>query len=414
MNRTTTSLIEAVRAGNHSLVQDFVASGASANERDEGTGETLLTLACELADAPLVKILLDAGADPNAPSCLSPLDVAAGRGHLEIFELLLDADADVEAIDEDGGTALESAACGGHREIVSLLLEAGANPKHKDHFGKSAIIYAAERGHAAIVAELMPLSTPKVRQQADLMLRLKAQGEPSPQVLKFFAAVVEGDLDEVRRYLDEGGNIEVMDESGTTALAQAASVNAAVVKLLVERGANLAHVDANGCCPVEYATACPAAFNYLFPITPKKLRKSVERDAPFFAGLDDRMAALERKMLEHGPPNETILSYVESARAGKLEEVQAYLANGGRVDAMDKDGVTALMWAAYSGQFDVVKHLVAAGADVNHVSQGRGFALIMAGARNECFTYFYLQPLTEKVLRDYSDAFVKSRHTWWM
>jgi uncharacterized protein len=415
MNRSTTSLIDAVRARNYALVEDFLESGASANERDEPTGENLLAIASGLGDARLVKLLLDAGADANSTSTGWPLNIAAGQGHLDVVELLLDAEADVDVVDEDGGTALESAACGGHCQIVSLLIEAGANAKHKDKDGKSALIYAAERGHDGIVAELMPLSTPKSRQQAEILLKLKSQGEPSPQVLSFFAATEKGDLDQVRHYLDEGGDIEVINEAGGTALAIAAGANQLeVVKLLVERGANTKHIDANGLSPVAYAYGRPAVFNYLFPLTPTKLRKSVEAYAHIAPVIDERLAALQRKLQEQGPADDTIVSYLNSARRGKLDEVQAYLKNGGRVDALDDQGMTGLIWASYSGNLDVVKLLVAAGADVNHMNNEQNFALLAAGGRNHCFVYFYLQPLTEKPLRDFADAFVKSRNVWWM
>lgn len=415
MPSSASSLIEAVRECNYSLVADFLQSGAFANERDKATGDGILTIAAQLGDARLVELLIDAGADPNSPSAASPLDVAAGCGHLKVVELLLDAEADIDAVDEDGGTALESAAAGGHRRIVSLLLEAGANPKRKDHDGKSAIIYAAERGHADIVAELMPLSTPKFRQQAVLILKLKIQGPPSPPILKFFADAQEGNLAGVRAYLDEGGNVDAMDLEGHTALGKAAAFNQIeVVKLLVERGANPKHLDASGTCPLEFALSSPAVFSFLFPLTPKTLRKSVELYAPLLAGMDNRMAELESKLAEQGAVDDTILSFLNSARDGKLSEVESYLKNGGRVDAMDDTGSTALFWAAHSGELDVVKFLVAAGANVNHMNKGQNFALLESGFWNKCFVYKYLQPLTEKVLRDFSDAFIKSRNVWWM
>lgn len=63
---------------------------------------------------------------------------AAHRGMLSICELLLDKEVDVEAMSEDGFTALIAGASGGHAHIVELLLEKGkANPNARDkvHIG---------------------------------------------------------------------------------------------------------------------------------------------------------------------------------------------------------------------------------------------------------------------------------------
>lgn len=50
-----------------------------------------------------------------------------------ICELLLDKEVDVEAMSEDGFTALIAGASGGHAHIVELLLEKGkANPNARD------------------------------------------------------------------------------------------------------------------------------------------------------------------------------------------------------------------------------------------------------------------------------------------
>lgn len=49
-----------------------------------------------------------------------------------------------------------------------------------------------------------------------------------------------------------------------------------------------------------------------------------------------------------------------------LAVVSAILANAGSgVDCLTKEGRTPLMWAAHSGQVDVIHKLIAEGADVN-------------------------------------------------
>jgi Ankyrin repeats (3 copies) len=73
---------------------------------------TPLEYASECCTLHIVKILLDAGADVNAPpadkSGKTALAAAAGRGHIGLCQTLLDAGADVNAppADEEGKTAL--------------------------------------------------------------------------------------------------------------------------------------------------------------------------------------------------------------------------------------------------------------------------------------------------------------------
>jgi ankyrin repeat protein len=64
------------------------------------------------------------------------LSVAADRGHLQIVRMLLDAGEDPNRYNPVGGhshtTPLHQAAGGGHHEVVKLLVERGARIDIKD------------------------------------------------------------------------------------------------------------------------------------------------------------------------------------------------------------------------------------------------------------------------------------------
>lgn len=64
---------------------------------------------------------------------------AAQKGHTEIVKLLLDADADPNIQAIDGSTALILAVELRHKEIVRLLLEAGADSNIKDKDGRTVL-----------------------------------------------------------------------------------------------------------------------------------------------------------------------------------------------------------------------------------------------------------------------------------
>jgi len=54
---------------------------------------------------------------------------AAVAGHADVVRLLIEAGADVRAVDDEGVTALHLAQANGHSEVVTALLAAGASPK---------------------------------------------------------------------------------------------------------------------------------------------------------------------------------------------------------------------------------------------------------------------------------------------
>jgi len=78
-----------------------------------------------------VKALLAAGVSPNVRDYehRCPLHVAAGFGYCAIMQLLLEREADVEAMDFWGAVALDSAQKGGHLQAEKLLRDAGARLK---------------------------------------------------------------------------------------------------------------------------------------------------------------------------------------------------------------------------------------------------------------------------------------------
>ena len=93
-----------------------------------------ITIAAALGDAARVAELLrgdPAAADEAEPSGKRPLSAAAERGHAEIVRMLIDARADPNLPEGrlcPHGYALWAAARKGDRDVAELLLEAGANP----------------------------------------------------------------------------------------------------------------------------------------------------------------------------------------------------------------------------------------------------------------------------------------------
>ena len=136
------------------FVRTLVAMGADVNARLESgksqaprinvKGATPFLFAADKADVPLMKLLLELGADPFLPNVegSTPLMVAAGLGTtapleeagtepeaLEATKLLLELSADINAVDNNGETVMHGAAYGSFPTVVQLLADKQADPE---------------------------------------------------------------------------------------------------------------------------------------------------------------------------------------------------------------------------------------------------------------------------------------------
>ncbi len=155
------------------MVRRLVEHGADVNARlrrgESGTGKltrrgaTPFLLAADTADVPLMRLLIELGADPSIPNAehSTPLMAAAGLGTLapgeeagteeealEAAQLALDLGADINAADDNGDTAMHGAAYKSLPKMVQFLADHGANPEvwnHKNKHGWTPLLIA--QGH---------------------------------------------------------------------------------------------------------------------------------------------------------------------------------------------------------------------------------------------------------------------------
>lgn len=116
--------------------------------------------AIESSDLPLLKELLEKGADINARDCESgstALIETVIFDEWEMFKLLLEEKADVNAQNHSGLTALMYAAESLKVDMLKELLKVGADVNIKDGFGFTALGRASRysgEGHARVVKML--------------------------------------------------------------------------------------------------------------------------------------------------------------------------------------------------------------------------------------------------------------------
>ncbi|PKN03617.1 hypothetical protein CVU75_01355 [Candidatus Dependentiae bacterium HGW-Dependentiae-1] len=105
-------------------------------------GKTLLHYAAQFNNAPIARLLLLAGANPNCTSKngITPLHTALYLCHTAVLQELLantTVCATLDTPDEEGNTLLHTMARAEKLAQVKLLLEKGANPTIRNHQGKT-------------------------------------------------------------------------------------------------------------------------------------------------------------------------------------------------------------------------------------------------------------------------------------
>jgi ankyrin repeat protein len=364
----TPALHWAVRAGDRDSVERLLAAGADVNAASR-YGVRPLAVALEAGDASLTRRLLEAGADPAATDQAGepPLMIAARVGDAELARALLEHGAAVDGFDEHfGQTPLMIAAREGHLETARVLIAAGAavdartKPEPAPRFiPPSESPEGLSRG-AGIIRAGWPDGRGK---------RYPAGGSKTPLIY----ATREGRLDVARLLIDSGANLELADGNGVTPLINAivnasiirvnrtgASDHLAVAQLLLDAGADVNAGDWYGATPLWAA------------VDVRNLE--LGRDGND-RGIRNEAFALIERLLEAGAnPNARTREYPHERRF--------ILVVVGSVSWVDLTGQTPFLRAAAAGDVEVMRLLLAHGADPNIATDAGTTPLMVAAGVN--------------------------------
>jgi ankyrin repeat protein len=137
-------------------VERLLAAGAKVSAANR-YGVTPLSLACTNGKTAIVELLLEAGANPNTTLAggETVLMNAARTGRVGPVKGLLARGADVNARDAKGQTALMWAAAEGNLEVVDALLDAGADFRTPLPSGFTPLFFAVREGKNSVVFRLL-------------------------------------------------------------------------------------------------------------------------------------------------------------------------------------------------------------------------------------------------------------------
>ncbi|MDV6235514.1 ankyrin repeat domain-containing protein [Leptospira ellisii] len=130
----------AVKYADSKTVRILLEAGCDPDRRDDVTGlSPLIHSILDENPIEIVTILLEGGADPDLKDFIgmSPLHHCVNEGRLEQFRILLEHGADPNVQDNDGVTCMNLAKSShGMSEFAELLMKYGADPMIKDKHGK--------------------------------------------------------------------------------------------------------------------------------------------------------------------------------------------------------------------------------------------------------------------------------------
>ncbi len=238
-----------------------------------------------------------------------------------------------------GSTPLHYAALYGSAEGLDFLLQKSAEPNTRNQAGVTPLILASwsfERTRLLI--------------EHGATVNVATKQGITPLLV---AAAAHGNAATLRYLLDKGADLQAQDTDGEDALMRAAlSGDADMVKLLLDRGANAKRADKSGNTALTNATTFPDS---------QRIQMLLE------AGSDPNALNTFAGMVKKGPIALTHMSALMTAVPfSDQKTITLLLKAGARVNEKDIRGMTPLMLsiATDHAQPNTVRQLIAAGADV--------------------------------------------------
>jgi ankyrin repeat protein len=315
-----TVLMRCARTGDPAAVNALLAHGANLDGTENNRGQTALMWALEQRHLQVARALIQHGANIRAKTKdgFSALLYAARQGALEEASLLLDKGVDINEVTSGGLTPLLVAVDSGHEQLATFLVEKGADVNAADPDGFTSLHYALRMGISILSyvgrGSGYPYSErylfrPNMTKLINVLLDHGAN--PNARILK--GTKLTGNI------APGGGVVEVALAGATPFLLAAATSDIATMRTLMAKGADPKLGTYDGVTPLLAAAG---------------------------VGRNGRLARSKEEQKQ------------------SIAVIQMMLDMDADINASNRDGLTAMHGAAFSGANDVVTFLAEKGANL--------------------------------------------------
>ena len=193
-------------------------------------------------------------------------------------------------------------------------------------------------------------------------------GEPPKPTVNLYRAVHVGDLDQIKRHLFWGTDVNQPGPDGDFPLHVAVEQGqVAIAKELLKHGAETDVRDALG-------------------------------RTPLYVALADGKVPVARLLLDQGAADDlqTLLFELVQNESPDRDTLEFLIQNGVDIDASGPEGMTSMHVAVASGDVQLTKRLLTAGADVNQVDASGASPLSLARALEDPTTASIMTELLRK------------------
>ena len=379
-----TALHWAAMRSDAALAETLLYAGANLEAATRIGKHTPLHVASRTGRPGVVRVLLEAGADPHAAtgSGATALHLAAQAGSAEAVAALLDHGADVDARERTWGqTPLMFAAGANRLGSVNVLMERGADLETATRVVDLPAVDAVDRAAAWRRQEVLDgfraAAPPHERQgwrptasQVQAAIRAARQVQAFPET-----APQDNDGRTLSRGTPRAYTERVGRQGGLTALLHAARQGHTDVALaLLYAGADVDHVSGDGTSPLQIATM-NGHFDLALRLVERGADPNVATDAgatPLFAALNLQWAPRARypQPRAHDQQEATYLDVMEALlEAGANPNVRLakhlWYMSYNHCCSESVDGATPFWRAAYATDVAAMRLLAAHGADPN-------------------------------------------------
>jgi ankyrin repeat protein len=320
--------VDAVILRDHEKVKSELKAGIRPDViKDSQSKKTGIMYASEAGDLKMIKILISYRANLNRrdPKGNTPLIYAVGKNRLKAAEMLIKNGASPNTGNMMGETPLEKASREGNGEMVRLLLD------NRGMAGSGLALIAASRyGFTNIVKLLLKKNPPVTIKGREGMTALAA-------------AVLGGHYEIVELLLKQGSDVNMIQRhSRTPVMIAAGNGDLKMVKFLAGRRADMNRITRGNNCPLYEA-----------------IKSNIYSMVKLVLDLKARVKIRDRNL-------ETPLMHCAKMDATPDSEIaKLLLEKNADLNRRNRQGKTALMFAAEKGHTEIVKLLVEKGATLN-------------------------------------------------